>query len=371
MTMKLSAPLTTDINITGRCNYNCSFCSASPTHSPPNDENELSIEVLDSIFEQLSNLGVFVVRLAGGEPLIHSKIDQVLKLINKYPFEKMMLTNGVFLSASMAKKLATNGIESLGISIDGHTPELYTKHRGGKKSFQKVISNLVNLRKEGISYSAMTVVSAYNVNNLIDIVKFVQRHGFSSIKFIILAKVGKATENEHYMPSFSDWETGFLKLNNWLKKNKKTTIPVSVLPPHEETTPYEMYLPLKKEGQLDDLQEVWDLPPVRKSNEVGCEAGKTQMTIFENGDIYGCDLMKGNKHLKAGNVHNTSLKEIWNDSTVFERLRSITAEDIKGPCSQCPLDICGGGCRAAAIGESDDFTRSDFSCHCSSSEVGL
>lgn len=70
-----------------------------------------------------------------------------------------------------------------------------------------------------------------------------------------------------------------------------------------------------------------------------------------------------NKELIAGNIKEKSIKSIWNDSLIFNNLRSLTLENIKGPCKDCLyLNECKGGCRACAFNFNKDILESDYRC---------
>ena len=93
-----------------------------------------------------------------------------------------------------------------------------------------------------------------------------------------------------------------------------------------------------------------------------CQAGVRACSINHKGDVYGCDLMNGIDELVAGNVKEQKFSEIWHHSAVFNKLRSITFDDISGKCSECPLPWCGGGCRCSALELDGTLLGSDLAC---------
>lgn len=52
--------------------------------------------------------------------------------------------------------------------------------------------------------------------------------------------------------------------------------------------------------------------------------------------------MNGIDELVAGNVKEQKFSEIWHHSAVFNKLRSITFDDISGKCSECPTMVWWG-----------------------------
>ena len=97
--------------------------------------------------------------------------------------------------------------------------------------------------------------------------------------------------------------------------------------------------------------------------KIGCAAGSTQLTIFEDGSVFGCDLMRDSSALCAGNVYQSKIQEIWDHSQVFKALREMNKVDLEGQCGSCPVTVCGGGCRAAAFNTTKNIKGSDLSCN--------
>src|SRR5947209_568871 len=93
----LSAPLSLDINLTNRCNLTCSFCSATPfAHTAK--EAELSTSEIAAVFDDAARMGIFVLRLGGGEPLLRDDIVEVFEASRAFRFDKLLMTNGLLLS---------------------------------------------------------------------------------------------------------------------------------------------------------------------------------------------------------------------------------------------------------------------------------
>ena len=64
------------------------------------------------------------------------------------------------------------------------------------------------------------------------------------------------------------------------------------------------------------------------------------------------------EHLKRQNT----LKQQMEDMEIIKSFRSMNFEDLDGPCSRCPHEWCGGGCRSAAMNLTGSLTGSDISC---------
>ena len=87
------------VHLTYHCNLKCKSCSH---FSPLSEERELNIDVFENDFKRLSLLGEDKIRkidLLGGEPLLHSQINDCLFIARKYfrNAEIILITNGLLL----------------------------------------------------------------------------------------------------------------------------------------------------------------------------------------------------------------------------------------------------------------------------------
>lgn len=357
----LSAPTSVDINITNRCDLKCGFCSATPFHYATKEE-ELSLPELQMLFDAIEASGVFLVRIAGGEPLVREDLPEILRMLAGYSFGKVLLTNGLRLTPQVCEHLAAARFDAVAISVDSHLAHQHDQARGRAGAHARTLFNLPNLERCGLKFGAMTTVTSSNVVHMVEIADFLQRHGFRSVNFILLNASGLAAGTPGSFASFRVWSEQLLRLTNWIE-DTRPAIAVRILPPHEDGVPYELYVPLRDAGRLDALRNVWKIDPQpRRRRELSCAAGHSQMTVYENGDVYGCDLMRDDPRWKAGNIRQQPLMNIWRESSAFRLLRGMAYPDLEGPCAACANQHCGGGCRASAANLTDSLFGSDINC---------
>lgn len=87
----------------------------------------------------------------------------------------------------------------------------------------------------------------------------------------------------------------------------------------------------------------------------GCTAGIATCTILANGDVIPCPFLR----LKAGNIHDNKLEDIWLYSELFNSLRDRKKYAICGKCKF--IEYC-GGCRKSAYESSKDILGMDLNC---------
>ena len=98
---------------------------------------------------------------------------------------------------------------------------------------------------------------------------------------------------------------------------------------------------------------------LKKANNAfyGCTAGRGLVYVKANGELWPCPFVE----LSAGNISDSSLMEIWEESIVFKTLRN-RENKLKGECGSCKYNTICGGCRGRAMAYSGDYMGEDPSC---------
>ena len=89
------------IEITNNCNLNCSFCPKTKR-----TKEYMSIENYEEILKKINNYTDYIYLHVKGEPLLHPKIIDIIKLSEKYNLKVNLTTNGS-LFPKYAKELGT------------------------------------------------------------------------------------------------------------------------------------------------------------------------------------------------------------------------------------------------------------------------
>ncbi len=89
--------------------------------------------------------------------------------------------------------------------------------------------------------------------------------------------------------------------------------------------------------------------------------GTTFLTVTPNGEVLPCQSAKVISHLTFPNVRESTLHEIWQNSTLFNQYRGF--EWMQEPCKSChenEKDV--GGCRCQAFLLTGDASNTDPVC---------
>ena len=303
------------VEITDRCNLNCKHCIRS--YNSKNNEF-ISLDEFEKLTKQLESLKFKNIILTGGEPLLHPKIDSLLrKSCNQ--FKNVYLdTNGILLSKKknleMIKKYDDLKIQ---ISLDGNKKE--HEFLRGKGTFKQVMNSVKELNQIGKKPIIGTVLYKKNHNNLSKIAKLLSDYDIMMWRLMFFMPGGRGQKNKEDLQ---------INYNNWKKIKKQI-------------------MDLETNFKIDLTEAFkflnYDIPDLSKDflKRTGCEAGKYRLQILTNGDVLPCSMLDQEV---AGNYHDSPIKEIWNNSKVLLKYRNYNIKK-NNECKICDfLELCKGGC---------------------------
>ncbi|MDD5614364.1 MAG: radical SAM protein, partial [Candidatus Omnitrophica bacterium] len=174
--------------ITHRCNLNCYMCQVKGDA----EYRELSLGRIYSLAKNLARLGISYISIGGGEPLVRDDLTEAVRIFKKHSIRTRLLTNGVLLSESLARKLQISGLSDLSVSLDSLDREKY-KYITGTDCLTGVMDAITVARKyfkNGVNL-LNTVVSKINIEELPVLSIFAKEHRFK----ISLIPIENARDN--------------------------------------------------------------------------------------------------------------------------------------------------------------------------------
>lgn len=139
-------PISISIEPTTTCNLKCPECP-SGLRKFSRDTGTISDKTINRIIDQFAKELIYVTFYFQGEPLLHPKFAEYVKLLKK---EKLIIgtsTNAHFLTEETSKKIIDSGLDRLIISLDGSTADTYKKYRRGG-DFDLVLKNIKAFMKQ-------------------------------------------------------------------------------------------------------------------------------------------------------------------------------------------------------------------------------
>jgi MoaA/NifB/PqqE/SkfB family radical SAM enzyme len=110
-----SRPFQCLVQVTNRCNMQCSFCDFWPNGVPSREE--LTLGDFQRVAAELSELGCFLVSIEGGEPFVRPDLVDIVRAFARRHLP-LLYTNGWYVDAAKAKALFDAGLAQVGVSID-------------------------------------------------------------------------------------------------------------------------------------------------------------------------------------------------------------------------------------------------------------
>ncbi|HZU76484.1 MAG TPA: radical SAM protein [Dehalococcoidia bacterium] len=131
------------LEVTNRCNLRCRTCPQF--FGMPEPAADLTLERLIAIVDQLP-----VVRRAVlhgiGEPLLNPQLPEMIRYLKLRGAYVLFNSNGLLLRGSKPRALIESGLDELRVSIDGATPDTYSRVRG-VDGFGRVLANVARLSR--------------------------------------------------------------------------------------------------------------------------------------------------------------------------------------------------------------------------------
>lgn len=297
----LNKYLYADLIVTEKCNMRCSMCDYW-TRKP---SKEMNFTDYLSALAKLKKLGIKIISITGGEPLLRKDIFEIIKLFSK-DFFVVLNTNGTLINKEIAEKLKNSGLFAISISIDSLTKK-HDKQRGVSGTLAKAL-NAINLLKDSdINLSMKAVLTKLNENEIEDLIQFAKNNDI---------KIGF----NFYTESMSNKNSN-LNLSN-----------------HKKTINELLRLKRKYKDVIVSTRHYLERGLIYyKGSLPVCQAGLFYFCIFPDGNIYRCAKLKNEP---IANMKKDSL------DVIKQKIKEIKPTD----CNSCWVS-----CR----GEIDPF-RTDF-----------
>lgn len=101
-----------------RCNLACTYCNEFDRASQPVPLAEMLARI-----DKLAALGVSIITISGGEPLLHPQLEDIIRRIRSHGALATLISNAYLLSPQRIRALNDAGLDYLQISIDNVAPD--------------------------------------------------------------------------------------------------------------------------------------------------------------------------------------------------------------------------------------------------------
>lgn len=343
--------------VTRACQLKCVHCRADAQLTP--DPNELTheegIKLIDEIYEMDNPMLVFT----GGDCMMREDLFELADYAVKKGM-RVSMTPSATPNVTKEKMLRAKeaGLSRWGFSLDAPRAEIHDKFRGTPGSFELTVEKIKYLNELDMPLQINTVISRYNYDYLEEMAELVAKLKAVMWYIFLLVPTGRGQLDACISPAEHE------KVFRWLYQLSKTA------PYDIKTTAAQHYrrvvLQEKMREHLIDKGEIHyedtittDLASMKdglKRAPKGVNDGNGFAFISHIGDVMPSGLLP----IKAGNVRETPLAEIYREAQIFKDLRQPKL--YKGKCGVCEYNKICGGSRSRAYAVTGDYMESEPFC---------
>jgi len=294
--------------LTPACNHHCPGCGNVFVHQPAPLSAEQWSDILDKIRPFARTL-----KITGGEPTLHPEFGKILSQVDAWQIPYTIFSNADWVHTEdvMSTLSGLHHVGGLLISLHGSKPEIHETFTGVPGSFERTVQNIRRIIAAGIKVHVSTVLNAYNLEDLPDIVKLAHSLGVERVVFNRF--LGRS--DSPFQP-----ETSKLRRVMWVIADLQQQFPSHR--PDAFGVRYGNCIPQCFEP----------------STSSGCWAGVAYCTVDPWGRLRPCN----HSPTMVGSLLETNLLDLW-ESPVMQSWRNLVPDF----CESCgALEKCHGGCRA-------------------------
>jgi mycofactocin biosynthetic radical S-adenosylmethionine protein MftC len=160
------------------------------------DPRELTTDEAKAVLDELHDLQVFYINIGGGEPMIRRDFFELLEYSIGRGIGVKFSTNGAFIDADKARRLAAMDYLDIQISLDG-TDAVTNDAVRGEGSYDTAIRAMNHLRDAGFGeFKISVVVTRHNVDQLDEFKALADSFG-AQLRITRLRPSGRGADSWH------------------------------------------------------------------------------------------------------------------------------------------------------------------------------
>ena len=336
------------IELTGRCNLNCIHCRSSESAAAEETETpaEMETDRVIGLLEELARLSSPVVVLSGGEPLLREDVFEIAARGTQMGLRMCLATNGVLVTPESADRMRESGIRMVSLSLDGPTQAVHDDFRRQDGAFDAAVNAARIIKEKDVDFLVNSSFTRRNLEHIEATFNLAASLGATAWYMFIVVPTGRGKELHEELISGDDYE-GILQ---WHYEMEHKGPPILVRP----TCAPQYFRIVAEHVHSGDGFKRRSLK-FATGRSKGCLCGQSIALIDRRGNLQPCSYLP----LSAGNVLETPVKEIWEESELLLELRDTRSHVECGTCEY--REVC-GGCRARAYFTSGSHLDKDPVC---------
>ena len=332
--MKEPAPRLVAWESTRACRLACLHCRAKAQPQPHPDQ--LRSEEVLRLIDEIAAFSRPILIITGGDPLLRDDVFEISAYADKKGLRPVMSPSGSQITPTIIERMIDSGIRRISMSLDGSCAEIHDLFRQVKGCFDQTLQALGFARQANLPFQINTTVTRHNQADLL------------AIKDLAVALGAMAWDVFMFIP------TGRGRPELALSPQEYEEIMALVYEASQSSA-----IPIKMTCSPQYRRVLYQRGRARPGEHLmgrGCMAGDGFCFVSHTGEVLGCGYLP----LPAGNIRERGFQEIYQGSTLFQRLRDLSS--LTGKCGQCEFKAVCGGCRARAWAVTGDALAEEPYC---------
>jgi MoaA/NifB/PqqE/SkfB family radical SAM enzyme len=321
-----TGPFYVTLDITRRCNLRCLGCrfhsaEANVPFLGDQDVKDFPFDWTEKLFSEFKKLNTRTLFLMGdGEPFLHPRIFDIIRLAKKFGLHTTVTTNGTLVDDTIARRIIDAGLDAIHISLWASSLEAYAKQYPGTDpvNFQRVIngirilSSLKPRKLSRIPYIVLTSpLNRFNYQSVDEMAALAKDAGCDAI-------------------SFTPFKTNRGKLSHY------------TLSGEEQENLCNHMIRFKDQMRAYSLADNIDRLLLRyRFSDIGqrlpCYICWFHSRIKVDGTVLSC----GRSELVLGSLKTESFSEIWNGKAYrLQRRKALSPDGVAYRNEICDCEFC-------------------------------
>lgn len=326
-----SFPFKVYVDVTDKCQLECKHCLTKEL----NNCNELDMNQLQSIIDECNEHGAFLVKIGGGEPLLHPNIEEIIKKFTEAGLKVSMSTNGLLVDENIAKMLKKYRVKT-SVSFEG--PRELNDYIRGEGHFDAALKALETLSKEGCDcYLRITLtrhmLDEEKMKEMINLARSMN----VKLKISYCRPAGNALDND-LLIKYEDQDK-YYKIIKMINRDE-----------------YKDLISMDEGMQINQDPTLIDM----LYNDRICGAANRSFHINTKGNISPCVFLGNDYKEEDSNYQKGDIESYWSEEkgTKFRKVRNIQMPKV---CKGC-YRLCKYECTATRLYFNHDTEKNDPNC---------
>ena len=297
-------PVSVHIEIASKCNERCLHCFI-----PHECKTEvMPFPTFEKIISQCAAMNILHITISGGEPLLHPNIINMLAICREKDLSVNVLSNLTVLTDDIANEMMKNPLLSVQTSIYAMDENIHDAITKSKGSLFKTKSAINSLLERNIPLQISCPIMKLNYEYYKEVISWAERYNISVLAdYAIIAKYNHDGNGLELRLSLDEIEQ-FIRDNFTNNTQFKTD----------------------EENELLKNR-------MKSPDDYICSICGSSICIGVDGNVYPC---VGWNDYVLGNIDDSTLIDIWENSPKAIYLRNLKRKDFKSCVSCLQKDYC-------------------------------